>query len=619
VAKKASTAAEAAQEGMGIPAGSNLDDVPGKFASYMKGIKDANVKTLEHQGQDISDASKAFGDWRLKHPEVDWAAGAGAIVALGPGGALAGPAQSLAYGPSAPAGQDVRDLSTKASAAAPFPGREPTSFERGPGEQPASPMLSAKPSAVSGPGGDVFEGWGTVKGIRNAQLKEVGDVEEVGRQKAREFDAQMQARGINRDVLGEQADSLRYKANEIYAAQQDFDQRKTDEQAKIQQASDAQAARGVDPGRSFKNMSTGKTLAFILGAIGGGLVAGVPGNGGRNPFIEMVNKQVEQDIAAQEKDLEQGWKGVKGMETAYENMRRNGVDMIVAKQTQQDQVYAALELDLSAKLSKAQDPVERARYDQALQAVQLERDRMTTDIQKYAGNQRAQYANAAASAADKQYNRMMAERKMRVDESRAMAQNAKDYGEADVKVGARDKAFVVTGIDPATGRQTGGYARDEAAAAKVDDAIKNSDSILKSIAEIRRLRSEPGGGAYGRGTSKVAIGTPAWVAKVNSEASNLTIGLNSGSGAGTIDKGTVGYWEAQVGDLTSIGPAGDRALDQLESRARRDKQNYLDTHVQVPGEKSFDPATGKSSTRETGGMGRAPSGQGLGELGPRTK
>jgi hypothetical protein len=91
-------------------------------------------------------------------------------------------------------------------------------------------------------------------------------------------------------------------------------QRAYAENTKKMEALDAQAAdiasRNIDPSRYWSSRTTGQRIASYIGAIAGGMRAGMKGSDGRNHFLEQLEHTIDQDIDAQKADIENARQGV---------------------------------------------------------------------------------------------------------------------------------------------------------------------------------------------------------------------------------------------------------------------------------------------------------------------
>lgn len=381
----------------------------------------------------IDGADAKFKAWKAEHPAAQWAASQAGLV-------------SHALGPTAGLGYDLWNSGPHVRNPTSFergtPTRDPVSFERdtpgvAAGSLPDAPMRP-KMAAGMGPGGDVAAGYGSDKGIMNAQLNQIADQSGLQEKKSEEASAHLGVLGVKADQHQEFAQAQAAAANAERQAVDEAEKEQLDHETKWQEASDEAAAMGVDPGRHFKNRDGVFWLNMLVGSVASGMLSALQ-NQNTNPFMDSVRETVRQDINAQEKGIEQGWRKVKGLETAYERARQRGADRITATIRQYDKTLEALQTDMQGRLVKATIPEVKANLEAGLQAIQIERDGMQVKMEEYWKQVKGQRAAAAAAAADRAWRHAVEMRKLAIEESRTKAQNAKDYAEADKVRAAPDE------------------------------------------------------------------------------------------------------------------------------------------------------------------------------------
>ncbi len=370
-------------------------------------------------------------EWRDNNPAVGWASGPAAPALLGPAGTVLQTAQM------GPAPQHI-------SATGVPPTRDPVSFERTPpaGYDGGAPMPTTSPQQLPnapmkapamapGMGPDPYEGYGTDKGVLHSQQDTLADLSGLQDKKSEEYSAHLASLKTAADMEQEVAAQQRAGAAAYKSSVDQEDKRQQAQEQKISQATDSAAAAGVDPGRFFKNRDTGFWLSMMIGSVAGGYLSAVPGNGGKNAFMDSIRDMQDKDIKSQETAIDQGWKKVKGTETAYERMRANGVDKTTATLKQADLTLAAIQTDIKGRLMSSQIPEEKARLEGALQTLQIERDKYATTIQETWRATRESRGRAAATAAMAQH---AAERQARLDADEhdlKQSQAYKNRAEAD--------------------------------------------------------------------------------------------------------------------------------------------------------------------------------------------
>lgn len=416
-----------------------MSDKVDKFALDTPAIGSFRDLAKQATVPSTDDIVSKFRQWKEQNPALAW-------------GVSQLPLAAHALGPNAGLAADVAGIAGVGSP----PVRQPTSFERDQRPTPEAPSEPGVPvaklpdappiptppkmSAGMGPGGDVYEGYGTDKGVLHSQLNTTADMGNLQEKKWEEYGHKLAGMNTAADLMGEHAEQQRRGAKAYSDSVAQSEKEQLDAETKAQQASDETAAMGTDPGRYLRNRDAGFWINMMLGSVASGLLSAMQGRGGENPFMDSVRQTVKQDIDSQEQAIAQGWKKVKGLETAYERARLRGADRVTATQKQYDMVLQALETDAKGRLMKAQIPEEKARLEGLLQSLQIERDQENTKLQEYWRQIRESRARAAAAAANAQRT---AERQSRLDAQEwefKKSQIAKNYAEADkTKAGEQDK------------------------------------------------------------------------------------------------------------------------------------------------------------------------------------
>jgi hypothetical protein len=394
------------------------DPAPSVADQFRDLVKKAGTGAKKGLGYDADAAqgiTRSFQQYRdgQMSPFDQWANNA--TVALNPAASFGRDAASVVkYGPST--WLQKQTTAPAAPGAQPTPPEPPQPAADGgpPVDKGVNPndlpnALTGPPTyrmgAGMGPGGDVYEGYGTEKGILHAQQDVLADTGHQQELKGDEYTARLKGMATHADLTHEVAAQKQFAAEAYKKAVDSEDVRQRDQETKIQQATDDTAAMGVDPGRSFRDRNVGFWINMAVGAVASGMLSALNGGQGQNPFMDSVRGMVQQDIAAQEKGIEQGWRRVKGMETAYERMRMSGADKVNSTQKAYDLHLEAIQTEIQSRMEKAEIPAQKAAYQQALQAVQVERDGIAFKMQEYWKNIRDTKARAAAAAAQAEYAR----------------------------------------------------------------------------------------------------------------------------------------------------------------------------------------------------------------------
>lgn len=212
-------------------------------------------------------------------------------------------------------------------------------------------------------GGGVTGSWGPdVSGsgspempIANSPSPEASSPSEIGSlinsfdemKKGQKLEAQATAEEgkAQAGILGQQAKDLQAQDQKTNAAFRDLD---AERQMLTQQVMEGK----IDPHRYIGSMGTPQKLGTAIGLILGGIGAGI--NGGENPAMQYLNKQIENDIDAQKQDLH------KKESLLSHNMQRFG-NLRDATQMTRANMMDLASLQMKQKAAEAQDPLAKAR------------------------------------------------------------------------------------------------------------------------------------------------------------------------------------------------------------------------------------------------------------------
>lgn len=419
-----------AQDNYGVQPEPSVED---RFRDLIKKSYGAQKQAVSNEADAASSIVDRLKQYRAENPMGQW--GQDTALRLG-----------MPAADAARTGYGMAQWLSKETSAPVAPGAQPTppqppqpAADGGPPVTPgidvhslpdAAPM-QPKMSAGMGPGGDVYDGYGTEKGLLHAKEDVLAGAQNQVDIKGDEYAARLKAMDTHADLTHELAAQQAYAGQAYQKAVDQEDARQQDQETKIQQATDETAARGLDPGRYFRNRDVGFWITMAVGAVASGMLSALNGGHGQNPFMDSVRAMAHEDLDAQEKAIDQGWKRVKGMETAYERMRMSGVDRVNATQKAYDTHLQALQTEIQSRMEKAQLPAEKANFQAALNAVQQERNGVAVQMQEYYKNIRDGKARAAAAAANAQYARRRQEQLDSVEMDLKRSQIYKNKAEAD--------------------------------------------------------------------------------------------------------------------------------------------------------------------------------------------
>jgi hypothetical protein len=208
--------------------------------------------------------------------------------------------------------------------------------------------------------------------------------------------------GMRGDLARQQMEDAEIHAREQEEAQRGFEIHMTE----MQQQLDTVRAKQIDPDRLMKQ--DGMAARAIIGGIFGGLYMGL-NKLDKNPFIEDLQRQIDRDNAVQEKNLDHDQKNVANSMNLLREQRATFKDNDLAKLANKRAIYEAYGNAIEAEAGKYDQPIAKARAEQALAALDREKGSLDLAIKEKA--QHAAQMAAAAGAAQKRAA-LLEERKM---------------------------------------------------------------------------------------------------------------------------------------------------------------------------------------------------------------
>lgn len=335
------------------------------------------------------DPTSMWGPGAVPPPETPSPAGQAPLPPENPGAIASAPPQT----PIPPPGP----------AAAPSMSRQAISFEREPRPEdvagPPTPERAADlkrwsdaearlhPKAHGGAGNpDPFGEKAAQKALLGTYDTEANAVR-AGSQAER---AKILARGEQLETLSRQQE----EDAAIQRAEADDASRRFDEHmAETQRQLDEIREKKIDPSQIMHK--PGMVPLAIVGGVMGGLFQGITGSK-TNPFIDELDKQIDRNIAAQEKDIDTGLKAGQQRMTLLGEMRASFKDHAMAKMQARNLYYESFKQGIEAEAAKFDDPIAKARAEQAVAAIQRPQAQLQLQIAQAA---RAQAAAGAAHMA----------------------------------------------------------------------------------------------------------------------------------------------------------------------------------------------------------------------------
>lgn len=284
--------------------------------------------------------------------------------------------------PPGPTAQDDAEFQQAMAKLGPAPAPSPAPRPMGP---PA-----AKPNA---------DPYG-VNAARASYLGTFDAREEAARRKA--MMAQDQAAQIGdaeRELSRRRDEDAAVAHAEQAAADEDFNGR----MQALQASMDDVRAKKIDPTQATKDLG----FFAVLGAVAGGLYQGI-NHLGENPFIRDLNRMIDRNIAAQEKDLDNQRQGVADEFNVLGQQRALYKDSQAAKQAARLMYYEAAQGAIEADMKRYAGAIDVVAAEEAIQALEAEKQKHLLD---FATQQQALAAKQAAGlyARDKEVQTMYRE------------------------------------------------------------------------------------------------------------------------------------------------------------------------------------------------------------------
>jgi hypothetical protein len=177
---------------------------------------------------------------------------------------------------------------------------------------------------------------------------------------------------------------------EAQAAAEHFDARMSE----VERQLDDVRAKKIDPNRLMRE-SPGMGLLAVIGGVVGGVYQGLT-NGQENGFLRDLNRMIDRDIAAQERDMDNDTKHFGEKLNLISQQRAVWKDMQLAKMQTQNLYYEAAKENIAAEAARYDTPIYQARADEAIANIQRAQDEIKL---KLAQQLQAQAAAAGAHAA----------------------------------------------------------------------------------------------------------------------------------------------------------------------------------------------------------------------------
>ena len=273
--------------------------------------------------------------------------------------------------------------------------------------------------------------------------------------------------------------------------------------ALVAQSQALEATGGIKNDRWWSSRTTGQKVWSFIGAIAGGMRAGMKGSDGKNHFLDGIQHTIDQEIASQQFDVEQARSGL--------NFRRGIIGEEFAR---------------TGNLYQAAEAARLASYGSVLKELQAQQqlyDPRGTTAMSYAGqiaDWQGRMAATKQALYDKQLDQDLKNREQlrkEAADAETMRHNMADEANARLKKGAgtgggiagaaigkpTNPAFpVATGffVDGQTvwaRRAIGGKGEDPKERNELDTTLREYQHVNDQLIKMRRIAQEIGDGAKG--------------------------------------------------------------------------------------------------------------------------
>ncbi|MBV9311548.1 MAG: hypothetical protein JOZ84_02790 [Methylobacteriaceae bacterium] len=332
----------------------------------------------------------------------------------------------------------------------------------------------------------------------------------------------------------------------------------------------------IDPDHFYGESKTGGRImagiAMALGAYASAI------NKGPNYAMEIINKRIDDDIAAQRANLQNARENVADARGLYAQLRQKGLDDTAAengaKAAYLENAQMKLEAmragdrsaDMQARYKLANDALEQAKLQARADAYTALKKGTYEEQQKMASEGAAMASRAHAQAVE---DRRLGQedRKIDIEEQKAGVEGVRARAEA-FRESKADRALTIP-------LPNGGFgqARSEAEAAKYREKFGAWKAIDRNIEEAQRIRTEIAGGRDVLANLRRLKGLE------NDTMQSVTVF----KGQGAMSEGDARVAREAIGGVTSFMPGRSGAIQSARDRYRAQFDEYA--KAQIPDEK----------------------------------
>jgi hypothetical protein len=331
-------------------------------------------------------------------------------------------------------------------------------------------------SAGMGIGGGIGSGsslTGQIEAGRQGQLAAIG----------REGDAQSRegvgaADRIDRTSEMDQEDAL--KAQKAWADKAAMDQEinaGVDEHFRTTDRMVNEIATAkVDSKRLFKDMGAAEAITLGIGAVLGGMMAGLQGSG-ENKFMDHIDRLVDRDVNDQRSAIESKRVAVNARQNMYGQLLQQTGDRRLADMQLRNLQLEAIKQETKAKADALKTPEILAQSDKIRAAIDLKQEALRTGMLEHKQAQlqaaAAAAANARAAAEKAAWDRQMQLAELGIKQDQLAVEKQKALGTTAKDINAQTQALgkELAEKDLAQGRSSVDAAKRELAKAGPDEGL----------------------------------------------------------------------------------------------------------------------------------------------------
>jgi hypothetical protein len=355
------------------------------------------------------------------------------------------------------------------------PGVAPVESPGGTFMRPPPQVAAVAPAPATAPArpmaGAVQTGPSTLSQYRDAERQEMRTLEE-GKELMADQGIDQAGRAEAVSLLRQaEADRQRRMAEDQQATERQAAQRFDAFQAQTERMTNNIATQQPDPGRLLHSASAGMQFSMALGAVAGGMLAGL--QGGPNQFLAHLDKIIDRDIDAQKTQVENKRFAVGARNTMLSQMIQQAGDERLGMNMYRQMLLEAAKTDIAAKAESLGIPEIRAQSSLAVNGLQQKIDLLNK--QNLGEKLRQEQAAAAAALAAK-----------RAEEERQW-QRQKDIFEMNLKAG--DQGIKQQNADT---ERTKAGAKTNQLSEKEEEQLRARRQGLSYLYDLRRMADEGG-------------------------------------------------------------------------------------------------------------------------------